>query len=158
MNYLALSLIVFISAVVNAQDSELGTTRSEDLQIKARMEYERRNQKQPQSHTTQSQNKAQEKVQPQPPIDVNPPNGTPATHPVVSASGLQKSLTCKNGSEIRELYIEYKGQGCELFYTKQGATKSQARQNSGKSICESVFEQIKSTVEKTGFTCEQKEN
>lgn len=158
MKYLAVSVLIFISAVVNAQDSQLGTTRSEDLQLKARMEYERRNQKQPQSHTTQSQNKAQVKSQAQPPVDVNAPNGAPAAPPVASASGTQKNVTCKNGGEIRELYIEYKGQGCELFYTKQGATKSQARQNSGKSICESVFEQIKSTVEKTGFTCEQKEN
>ncbi len=158
MKYLAISLLVFISIVVDAQESQLGTTRSEDLQLKARMEYERRNKKQPQSHTTQSQNKAQEKTQTQSPAELNSPNGAPAAPPVASSSGTQKSVTCKNGGEIRELYIEYKGQGCELFYTKQGATKSQARQNSGKSICESVFEQIKSTVEKTGFTCEQKEN
>lgn len=158
MKYVLLSLLVSFCSVVQAQESQLGTTRSEDLQLKARMEYERRNQKQPQSHTTQSQSKVQEKAQAQKPADVSSPNGAPAAPPVASTSGPQKNVTCKNGGEIRELYVEYKGLGCELFYTKQGATKSQARQSSGKSICESVFEQIKSTVEKTGFTCEQKEN
>lgn len=149
MKYLALPFLVCVFALVNAQESQLGTTRSEDLQLKARMEYERRNQKQPQSHTTQSKASS---------VDVNSPNGAPAVSPVATSGGSRKSVICKKGSELRELYVEYKGQGCELFYTKQGATKSQARQNSGKSVCESVFEQIKSTVEKTGFTCEQKEN
>lgn len=137
MKYLLLALLLSMSADVYAQDSQMGTTRSEDLKLKARMEYERRNQKL---------------------ADGNSPNGAPTPAPGASIVGPQKSVTCRNGGEIRELYIEYKGQGCELFYIKQGATKSQARQNSGKSVCESVFEQIKTTVEKTGFTCEQKTN
>lgn len=159
MKFSLLFTLFFFSGFIHAQDSKLGTTRSEDLQLKARMEYERRNQKPPQSHTTQTQNKAQEKANTQKPLDANPPSvTTPSAPPVASVSGLQKSVICKNGGEIRELYIEYKGQGCELFYTKQGAAKSQARQSNGKSVCESVFEKMKSTVEKSGFTCEPKEN
>ncbi len=156
MKYNLLFAVIFLSGFVKAQDSQLGTTRSEDLQIKARMEYERRSKKQPQSHTTQTQNKAQESAA-QKPADVTlPPAGTPVAPATASVS--QKNVTCKNGAEIRELYVEYKGQGCELFYTKSGVTKSQARQNFGKSVCESVFEQMKSTVEKSGYVCEQKTN
>lgn len=158
MKYSVLLTLVFLGGLVHAQDSQLGTTRADDLKIKARLEYERRNQKQPQSHTTQTQNKAQETAPVQKPIVASPNSiGTPAGPPVAAASA-QKSVTCKNGNEVRELYIEYKGQGCELFYTKGGATKSQARQNNGKSVCESVFEKMKSTIEKSGYTCEQKAN
>lgn len=152
-------VLVFVGAWVQAQDSQLGTTRSEDLQIKARMEYERRNQKKPRSHTTQTQNQTQEKLKTSKPADsTSAPVGGPVVPPVSVTNGLQKSLICKNSGEIRELYVEYKGQGCELFYTKTGTTKSQARQSNGKSVCESVFEQMKSTIEKSGFACEQKAN
>jgi len=161
MKYSLLFTLVFLGGVFHtalAQDTQLGTTRSDDLQIKARMEYERRNQKQLQSHTTQTQNKSQVNTPAQKVEAATQSGGTPAAPPMPSVSGPQKSLSCKNGNEMRELYIEYKGQGCELFYTKSGATKSQARQNNGKSVCESVFEKMKSTIEKSGYTCEQKEN
>ncbi len=162
MKYILLFTLVFLvthASSVNAQDSQLGTTRSDDLKIKARMEYERRNQKHPQSHTTQTQNKAHEKAPVQKSADAAPNSvATPAAPPMPSTNGPQKSVICKNGNEIRELYIEYKGQGCELFYMKAGATKSQARQNNGKTVCESVFEKMKTTIEKSGYTCEQKEN
>lgn len=154
MKYMIVSLVICCSGMVHAKDSQLGTTRSDDLQIKARMEYERRNQKQPQSHTTTQQ----EKLQPQKQVAPTSTAGAPVAAPVPIVSGPRKSVLCKNGGEIRELYVEYKAQGCELFYTKSGATKSQARQTNGRSVCESVFEQMKSTVEKSGFVCEQKEN
>lgn len=163
MKYSLLFTLVFLggmlhTVLVHAQDAQLGTTRSDDLQVKARMEYERRNQKQPQSHTTQTQNKVQGTATTQK-VEVAPNSiETPAAPPMPAVNGSQKSVTCKNGNEIRELYVEYKGQGCELFYTKAGATKSQAHQNNGKSVCESVFEKMKSTIEKSGYTCEQKEN
>ncbi len=149
MKILVLSiLITFLQiAAAHSQNSQLGTTRSDDLQIKARLEYERRNQKQPQSHTA----KTQQSVTPKADSSVSAPA------PTTTASA-QKGVTCKNGGEVRELYVEYKGAGCELFYSKLGQAKSQARQNNGKSVCESVFEQMKSTIEKTGFVCESKAN
>jgi hypothetical protein len=142
--------LIFISFFSSAQQPPLGTSRSEDLQLKAKIDYEKRNQKKPQSKFAPTP--AQSANSPVKSAEPAPPTSTPAP----AAAG--KNLTCKNGGEVRELYIESKGNGCELFYTKSGVTKSQARQSNGKNICESVFEQVKSTIEKTGFVCEPKTN
>lgn len=150
MKMLVLSILLFLSQGVQARDRELGTTRSEDLQIKARMEYERRNQKKPQASAATPQNQT---TMPKIPEGAGSGFVMPATTAVS-----QKGVMCKNGGELRELYIEYKGQGCELFYIKLGQAKSQARQSNGKSVCETVYEQMKTTIEKTGFVCEPKAN
>lgn len=155
VSFLLFALFIY-GGTVEAQDTKLGTTRSEDLQLKAKIEYEKRNQKQPQQVQNQAQNPRpktpSENMAGKPDAQTTPPPTKSVTAPTA------KSVICKHGAETRELYIEDKGLGCELFYTKAGSTKSQARQSNGKNICESVYEKMKVTLEKTGFVCEQKTN
>ncbi|MBL7544354.1 MAG: hypothetical protein JNL11_11100 [Bdellovibrionaceae bacterium] len=158
---LTIGIVVFLlyGGNVVAQETPLGTSRSEDLQIKARMDYERRNQKPSSSKIAPTQNTVTPTQNAAPTMPQKPLPSVTSSH-AYSGSGVEKQtrVVCKNGGEIRDLYVEYKGQGCELFYTKLGSTKSQARQSNGTSVCESVFEKMKATVEKSGFVCEQKEN
>ena len=136
-----LSLVGFNSFSL-AQNPPLGTNRSEGLEIKAKLDYERKTQAKTELHP--------EAAQPVKKTIVNEPAPAPA------AGG--KSLSCKNGKEVRGLTLEYKGQGCELFYIKATQSKSQARQSNGTAVCESVFEKMKTTLEKTGFVCESKKD
>lgn len=150
------SLFIFnldFGLAIAAQDPPLATDRSEGLQIKAKLDYEKKARapmQKPQAKPQASQPQTPAKSAAAPAVQ------PAASEPVKSESG--KSLSCKNGSEIRELVLESKGQGCELFYVKAGQSKSQARQVNGTTICDSVFEKMKSTLEKTGFSCESKKD
>lgn len=138
------------------QSPELGTKRSEGLQIKAKLDYE----KKMRSHTTKPLTQKLPAPKPQPPPQ---PAQTEAPQiEILQSETLQlrskNSVTCKNGNEVRDLTMEYKGSGCELFYVKMGQSTSQARQNNGHTLCESIYEKMKTTLEKTGFVCESKKD
>jgi hypothetical protein len=134
-----LSLFGFSSFAL-AQDPPSGLDRSEGLALKAKLDYERK-----------TQSKSEQRLDATPPVKKS-------IAPDLSLTAAGKVLSCKNGNEVRGLTLEYKGQGCELFYIKANQSKSQARQTNGATVCESVFEKMKTTLEKTGFVCEQKKD
>ncbi len=143
------------------QDPPLGTDRSEGLQIKAKLDYEKKA-RAPMQQPSQTQNQVQQKAQKPSVIETAKAQPAPIAHEQTSAdtpkADSTKLLSCKNGAELRDLSLEYRGHGCELSYIKAGQSKSQARQINGTTICESVFEKMKSTLEKTGFSCESKKD
>ncbi len=133
-----------------AQSPPLGTNRSEGLQIKAKMDYEKK--------TEPTQIPKAERKQITTPIEkVNSePKPMNKTSDLKSETGTH--LICKNGKEVRELLLSKKGSGCDLVYLKGGQSKNQAHQNNGSNVCDSVLEKMKSTLEKTGFKCEPKKD
>lgn len=139
---ICLLYIFTFSHLLLAQEPPLGTNRSEGLRVKAKMDYEKKNQQTPQSVNGQTQAPPKAETRAQSSGEAMVPSN--------------KSLNCKSGNETRSLNLEYKGHGCELFYVKAGQNNSQARQVNGTAICESVYEKMKSTLEKTGFACESK--
>lgn len=143
---ITLSIFYGFSHFSLAQNPPPGIDRSEGLRLKAKLEYEKK---------TRSKNE-KIPVQQSPVQQLEPAQNTPNSGLSRGHSG--KTVTCKNGNETRDLVLENKGAGCELFYIKFGQSKSQARQNSGTSVCESVFEKMKATLEKTGFICESKKD
>ncbi len=148
-------MIVFMSlfclnAFSVAQSPPLGTNRSEGLQIKAKMDYEKK--------TDPAQVPKTERKQTAAPIEKVNSESKPVTKPSDSKSVTGTHLTCKNGKEARELLLDKKGSGCDLVYVKGGQNKNQAHQNNGSNVCESVLEKMKATLEKTGFKCEPKKD
>ena len=145
-NSFQLHVFVFFMTIqlVSAQNMQIGTDRAEGLKIKAKLDYEKKSKslKSTQSHTQTSSQTLIENSNPSPAPEVSP----------------NSSVECKSGAETRRLIVKAKGEGCELFYEKSKNSQSQARQMKGTSICNSVLEQMKATLVKTGFVCESKKD
>jgi hypothetical protein len=62
-------------------------------------------------------------------------------------------MTCSNGKDIRELEIVAKGDGHVVSYTKAGTAKEVGTCSMNKAKCQAVFDNIRSTLEKSGFSC-----
>lgn len=69
------------------------------------------------------------------------------------APGAFESLSCTLSSDTRVLEIIPKSPGCELKYTKFSETKSSASSAIGPAHCESVRDQIRANLEKSGYVC-----
>ena len=150
-NFLIIFLSLFcLNAFSVAQSPQLGTNRSEGLQIKAKMDYEKKTDPVPQPKV--------ERKQAVVPIEKVNSDPKPLSAPAVAKAESSAKLTCKNGNEVRELLLDKKGSGCELVYVKAGQRKTQAHQNNGTNVCETVLEKMKATLEKTGFKCESKKD
>lgn len=61
--------------------------------------------------------------------------------------------TCTKGAETRELEITAKGEGHTVTYTKGGAAKEVGACSTNKDKCQAVFDNLKTNLEKAGFTC-----
>jgi len=80
-----------------------------------------------------------------------------ATVPVTKAqdAGASNAVTCRSGKEERTLALKTAdGGGCELTYTKAGATKTIATQRSGTARCAEVMNKTRANLEASGFKCE----
>ncbi len=60
---------------------------------------------------------------------------------------------CTKGSDERVLTILPKDLGCELYYQKGQSSEVVARSQMGPEICEKVRVNIRTKLEKTGYTC-----
>lgn len=61
--------------------------------------------------------------------------------------------TCTHGKDTRDLEIVAKGTGHVVSYTHGGETKEVGTCSSNKDKCQKVFDNIKSNLEKSGYTC-----
>ena len=74
-----------------------------------------------------------------------------------SAKTMEKKadiLNCTLNKDKRSLEIKTTTKGCELHYTKNGATKTTARSTKGMSHCKNARAKIKTTLENASFKCE----
>lgn len=65
-------------------------------------------------------------------------------------------LNCKSAQEVRQLELVKKGSGCEVIYTKKGASEVIANQKLGTLRCDDVFRTLQEKLVKVGFKCESK--
>ncbi len=75
-----------------------------------------------------------------------------------TAASAEKSsadeVSCKSGTDERKLAIVGKDAGCELHYTKAGATSTIASQIIGNAKCNSVMTSVKEKLIASGFNCQ----
>lgn len=64
-----------------------------------------------------------------------------------------KELTCMVNKDARLISLEKTEKRCEVHYTKNGETNQVAWGESTPSICDDVFNNIKTNIEKEGFKC-----
>jgi len=64
-----------------------------------------------------------------------------------------QSLNCKLGEDSRTLTLEKGDKRCEVHYTKAGALNNIAWGEQTPSICDKVFDNVRSNIEKGGFIC-----
>lgn len=64
-------------------------------------------------------------------------------------------VTCKSGENVRSIaVVKSESGGCEVQYTKDGATNTAASAQSDSSYCDSVKDKITKNLTDAGFTCE----
>lgn len=61
--------------------------------------------------------------------------------------------TCTKSGDTRELEIVAKGDGHRVSYTKNGKTSDVGACALNKEKCQAIFDQIKASLEKTGYAC-----
>jgi hypothetical protein len=67
---------------------------------------------------------------------------------------VQGEIECSHGKDVRKLAIGPAANGgCEVLYTKQGATSTVATANRGSSHCETVLNKIKNNLVSSGYSC-----
>ncbi len=64
------------------------------------------------------------------------------------------AFNCKLGQESRTLILQKGDKRCEVHYTKSGNKEQIAWAEQTPSLCDKVFDQVKSTIEKGGFQCQ----
>lgn len=64
-------------------------------------------------------------------------------------------MECASGHEKRNLEVAVVDQGCELKYTKSGATEVKATQKVGNTKCVEIRDRIQKTLEGAGYTCSE---
>jgi len=99
-------------------------------------------------------------------IDSDTAKLTPEQKPVVVEKPVQKvvenkgdnklgnmSLTCVSGSDSRVITLQKGDKRCEVHYTKSGNLNNIAWAEKTPSICDRVFDNVRSNIEKGGFKC-----
>ena len=64
------------------------------------------------------------------------------------------AIICKNGTDERSLKVVPKGEGCELVYTKFGASKVISWSGYNVKRCDTSRDKVWKELEAAGFTCE----
>lgn len=64
------------------------------------------------------------------------------------------SLTCHLGKEGRTIVLQKGDKRCEVHYSKSGESNQMAWGQKTPSICDNVFDNIKTNIEKGGFKCQ----
>jgi hypothetical protein len=76
-----------------------------------------------------------------------------APAPKAKASEATSKASCKHGSDVRDLAIVTKGEGCAVTYTKHGETKELASAEHETNHCKEVLTKIRGHLETAGFSC-----
>ena len=64
------------------------------------------------------------------------------------------AFNCKLGEDSRTLILQKGDKRCEVHYTKSGNKEQIAWAEQTPSLCDKVFDQVKTTIEKGGFQCQ----
>jgi hypothetical protein len=80
------------------------------------------------------------------------PMAAPAA-PKAKASEVASKASCKHGSDVRDLTIVTKGEGCAVTYTKHGETKELASAEHETQHCKEVLTKVRGHLETAGFSC-----
>ncbi len=71
----------------------------------------------------------------------------------VEAAEMINRTTCTKGADVRELEIVAKGDGHSVSYTKKGKANDIGACSMNKAKCQAIFDQIKASLEKSGYAC-----
>lgn len=63
------------------------------------------------------------------------------------------SMSCSLGKDSRTITIQKGDKRCEVHYTKQGQSNQVAWGEKTPSICDNVFDNVRTNIEKGGFKC-----
>lgn len=69
------------------------------------------------------------------------------------ASAASEKASCKHGSDVRDLAVVAKGEGCAVTYTKHGQTNELASAEHETSHCKEVVAKVRGHLEAAGFSC-----
>lgn len=73
--------------------------------------------------------------------------------PVIAKKDNNLSYTCLVGQDKRTITLQKGDKRCEVHYSKSGAENQMAWAEKTPSICDNVFDNIRTNIEKGGFKC-----